>query len=105
MRAGSRAPKVGRFENRPQRPFGGHWVPSDELPVPREHAAEVLGPRAVDGAVDDHMPDPPRAKFLRVRREPEVGVDLPFGEQALRLGPGMDDPVDVLARVQAHVGG
>ena len=33
--------------------------------IPRDHAAEVLRPRSVDGAVEDHMADLLRPKLLR----------------------------------------
>jgi hypothetical protein len=50
------------------------------------------------------MPDPLRPQFLWPGRERQDRIDLPLGEERHGLGEGMDDPVDVLAWVHAHIG-
>jgi hypothetical protein len=46
--------------------------------------------------------DLPGTQFLRLRREAEKGIDLPFREQIHRLdrGVGADDPADAVDRVE-----
>ena len=80
--------EVGPFQDRPQRPLGRDRMLPDELPVTRGEAAKVLRPRPVDRAVDDDVTDLPGAQLLRVRRKPEVGVDLSLREQPLALVGG-----------------
>src|SRR2546422_6419648 len=77
----------------------------DEVLVGGDHAAEVLRPRTVDRAVDDHVADLLRAQRLRLWWESEEGVDLPFGEQPHRFGRGVGDPVDVLFGIEPDVRG
>src|ERR1043166_6270773 len=49
---------VGCFQDRAQRPFGGHRVCPDECPVPGHHVAEVVGPGLVERTVYNHVPEP-----------------------------------------------
>jgi hypothetical protein len=85
------------------RPLRRHRVAADEPPVRRGHAAEVLGPRPVHGAVNHHAADPLRPELLGGRRKGQEGVDLSFGEEPNRVGRRMCHPVDVFSWVQAHV--
>ena len=74
---------------------------ADEVAIPRGKAAEVLRPRAIGGRVDDDASDLAGAKFLRLGREPENGVDLALDELLLRVRGEHD--LQVLSRVEAHV--
>ena len=67
--------------------LGRDRILADELAVARQHAAEVLRPGLVQGAVDDHVADVPGAQLLRLGRKAEEGIDLALGEQLHRLGP------------------
>src|ERR1700736_3020878 len=60
--------QIGRLENGPRHPFGRHRILLYEFTTARQHAAKVLRPGAVDGAVDDHMADPAGVQFLRLGR-------------------------------------
>src|SRR5712692_3142925 len=96
--------EVGRLQDRAYCSLRGHGMPSDELTVARDDATEVLRPRAVDGAIDDHVTDFFRPEFLRIGREPQIGVDLPLIEEPHRVGRRVCHEVDVAARIQTHVG-
>src|SRR5215471_6731829 len=50
---------VRRFEERPQRPLGGHWVLPDKVAICCHHAAEGLGPGTVGEGIDEHAADLP----------------------------------------------
>src|SRR5262249_62112436 len=65
-----RGTNIGRLEDGSQRTFRGHRVLADELAVAYHHAAEVLGPGAVQGAIDDNPPDLLLPKLRRIRRKP-----------------------------------
>src|SRR5690349_18041954 len=73
----------------------------DELGPAEQHAAEILRPWAVDGAVDDRMSDLAVAKLLCIGRGGQESVDLPINEKILRMGRWVADPVDVLGRIKA----
>ena len=49
--------EIRRFQDGAEGAFGGHRILADELPVPSQHAAEVLRPGSVHGAVNHHMAD------------------------------------------------
>jgi len=49
------------------------------------------------------MSDILRPELLRFWREAQVGIDLPLGEELHCLGCGARNPVDVLARIEAHI--
>ena len=49
--------EVGGLQKRPQSPLGRDGVLLDELLIGRDHAAEILRPRLVGGAVDHHLAD------------------------------------------------
>src|SRR6266540_3223415 len=92
--------EVGRLEDGAQRALGRNRIFADEVPVSRQHAAIVLGPWAVDRAVDDHMADLAGAQFLRFRRKAEPRVDLAIGEKGHWRDGWAGDPVDILGRVE-----
>src|SRR5436189_137416 len=75
--------------------LGRHGVSANELAVGRDQAAEVLGPGAVDGAVEQDPPDLPGPQLLRVGREPEKAVDLSLRQKPLGLGRWVLQPRDV----------
>jgi ribose transport system ATP-binding protein len=70
----------------------------DEVPVARQHTAEVLRPGAVHRAIDDHVADVPGPQFLGLGRKTQERIDLPLGEELFWLDRGTRDPVDVLGR-------
>src|SRR5271169_5206676 len=76
--------EIDALQNSAHDAFAGNRILSYELPVAGQHAAEILRPRAVDGAVDDDMADLAGAKFLRHRRQTEAGVDLAVCKQFSR---------------------
>src|ERR1044071_4778350 len=71
-----------------------------KLPVACKHAAEVLRPGPVDGAVDDHASDVASAQFLWLRWKAEEGVDLALREKLFWRGRLVRDPVDVLQGIK-----
>jgi hypothetical protein len=68
-----------------QRALGRHRVALHVVPVPCQHATEILGPRAVHCTVDDHVTDMPSAQILWLGREPQKRIDLALHEQLDRL--------------------
>jgi hypothetical protein len=76
----------------------------DVVRVTRDHAAEILRPRAVDAAVNDHVAYMPRAQFMRIGRVREKRVDLALRKQVEWLDLGIRDPMDVLHRVEPDLG-
>ena len=62
-------------------PLGRDRILAHEFPIARQHAAEILRPWAVDGAVDDHMADLAGAQFLRLGRKAQEGIDLSLDEE------------------------
>src|SRR5439155_8208806 len=99
-----RADPLG-LEDRAHRPLHRHGVLRDELAVRGDDAAEVLRPRAVDGAVQHDVSDLPRAEVLRIGREAEERVDLPLGQELLRLRGRIRRPGNVLAGIEADLRG
>jgi hypothetical protein len=67
--------QVRRLEERAQGPLGRDGMLLDEVAVPDDQAAEVLGPGAVHRAVDQDMADLLRAQLLWRRREAEERID------------------------------
>ena len=49
--------KICRFQDGAEGAFGDHRILADELPVPSQHAAEVVRPGLVHGAVESDMAD------------------------------------------------
>ena len=80
-------------------------VATGYLRISRQHAAEILGPRAVDDAAEDHVADAAGAQLLRLGRSSKEGVDLALGEELERRDGrvGAGHPVDVLARIEPNV--
>src|SRR5262249_47262536 len=72
--------------------------------VRRHHAAEVLRPWTVEGAVDDGPADAAHTQVLRLRRKSEEGINLARGEQLNRPRRGASDPAYILARVEPDMG-
>jgi hypothetical protein len=75
----------------------------DELTVPDNHAAVVLGPWPVRQGVDHDVTDLPRPELQGRRRKAKIGVDLALGEKLHHHVVGMYDELDVFARIHAHV--
>src|SRR5215831_14165921 len=92
-----------RVQNGANGALRGDRVLSHKLPVAYQHAAKVLRPRPVYGAIHNDAPDLFRAKLLRLCGESQVGIDLPFREELHRLAGTMFDPVDVSVRIQTDV--
>src|SRR5262249_62348670 len=87
--------EVRRLQDRAQRPLRSHRVLSDEVPVPDDHAAEILRPGAVDGAVDDHVPELLCARLLRHWRKRHEGIDLALGEERSAVAHAIRYPYPV----------
>src|SRR5262245_10568771 len=47
--------KVGALEDSPNHAFGRHWVSTHVICSSRDHAAEVLRPRGVNGRIEDRV--------------------------------------------------
>src|SRR5207249_3407346 len=62
--------KVGSLDDRAQEALGRNWIFANVVAVSRYHAAEVLRPRTIDGAVEDYMADIAGTQFLRLGRKP-----------------------------------
>src|SRR5215471_8403093 len=105
MAAGSAAQKVGRLEDRAHDALGRDGIIVNVVAVADERAAEVLRPRPIDGSIENDMAEASGAQFLRLRREPEKGVDLALGEQVerpdLRIGAG--DPTYVFCGIETDL--
>jgi len=76
---------VARLEDGPQDALGRDRIVADELPISRLHAAEILRPRGVDGAVEDHVTDISGAQVLRRGRKGKECVDLAAREEFERV--------------------
>jgi hypothetical protein len=76
-----------------------------DRPIAPQHAAEILRPRAVHGAVDDDVADMPRAQILRLGRKAQKGIDLSFHELLDRLDGTVGDPAYVLDGVEPDMRG
>ena len=87
--------KVRRFENGADDALGRDRVVLNEVGVAGQHAAKVLRPRTIDGAVDDYVTDVSGPQFLRLRRKAEKRIDLAFGEERHWFDIWASDPVDV----------
>src|SRR5580704_265922 len=68
--------KIGGFKDRAHDALGCDWIPAYIVAVSRYHAAEILRPWAVRGAVEDHVADVARSQILRIGRPAEERVDL-----------------------------
>ena len=75
----------------------------DEFAAAGEHAAEILRPGAIHGALQQDASDLPGAQLLRVRRDADERVDLPVDEKLLFRGA--DDPLYIFARVEPDLRG
>ena len=78
---------------------------ADEIPVARQHAAEILRPRPVDRAVDDHVADLAGAQFLRLGRKTEKCIDLSGEEEILGHDGGIIDPMNIFGGIKAEISG
>src|SRR5215470_2789245 len=97
------AAQIRPLQDGPHRPLGRHRMLSMELPVRCHHTAEVLRPRTVAARVDENAADLPGAQLLGVWRDADEAAHLLVGEQLHGLRGGVDHPLDVLARVEAHL--
>ena len=61
--------------------LGGDGMAADEVPMPDDHAAEVLRPRPVGQQVDEGPADLSRPHLLHHGRPGEKSVDLALGQQ------------------------
>jgi len=75
----------------------------DELPIAGHHAAEVLCPRLIQGAVDDDTGNVSCPKGLWFGREPEERVDRALLQSPHRLDGRQGDPGDVPTWIETHV--
>src|SRR5215472_9449035 len=97
--------QIGRLEYGPRHPFGGDRILLYEFTTARQHAAEVLRPGAVDGAVEDHMTDSMGVQFLRLGRQAQEPIELSVDEELHRPHRRADDPIDVFARINTDMRG
>src|SRR5678815_4731671 len=72
---------VGGLEEGAKRPLGRDRVCRDEFLARRDHAAEVLVPRAIKRCIDDDPADLLCPKHLRLRRKRQNGISLPVDER------------------------
>src|SRR5262249_27893626 len=77
---------VRRFQDRSKGALSGPRVFPNKFSIPRQHAAEILRPGAIRRAVNQDVADLPRPKFLRLRGEAQVRIDLPLGKKLNGLG-------------------
>src|SRR5260370_40213014 len=78
---------------------------ADELSGAGDHAAEVVRPRLVGRRIDQHVADLLLSHFQREWGAAQEGVDLPLRETLYRRRSIiLDDPVNVLLRVEAYIG-
>src|SRR6266542_1393683 len=81
---------------------------ADIVAVAAQHAAEILRPRAVEGAAEDYMAGVAGAQFLGLGRQGEKGIELAIDEKIERMDhriAGRQDPVDIVVRVKPDVSG
>ena len=97
--------QVGGLQDGAQGPLRRHRVLTHELPVGGHDAAKVLRPGPVHAAVDDHMPDLPGPQLLGEGRKGHESVDLALGQMLHGLGRSLGHEANVLAGIQADVGG
>jgi len=97
--------QIGRLENGPRHPFGRDRILLYEFTTARQHAAKVLRPGAVDGAVDDHMADPAGVQFLRLGRQAQEAIELSVNKELHRLDRRADNPINVFARINTDMRG
>src|SRR5215469_12460888 len=96
--------KIGGLEKGAQYTLGRHRIFAHIIAVARQHAAIILRPRPVEGAVDDDPADMLRAQLLRVRGKAEERVDFATGEEFYRpAGLIARDPMQILARIDADM--
>src|SRR5262249_19804994 len=85
------------------RALRGHRVPTNKLPVARNGAAKVLGPRPVDPAIDNNMTDVLLPQLLGNGRKAHQCVEFLISEKRYRFISRMRTKVD-LPWVHAHIG-
>ena len=81
--------EIGRPQQRAHHTLGGDRFRPDEVRVARQHAAEVLRPRPVLRAVDDHMINALRPQLLRLGRKPRKASTLPSRNSSIGLGSAL----------------
>ena len=96
--------EVGGLEDGAQDALGRDRMVADEVAVADQHAAEVLRPRLVGGAVEDHVADLAGAQLLRLGRKAEEGIDLALGEQLHRRCRRAGRPSRCPLRVEPDIG-
>src|SRR5207248_6265947 len=95
--------EVGCLQDRPQRSLGRHRVIADEFLVRRDDAAEILRPRAIEAAIDDHVADLLLTKLLRNRRKADQCINLPISQELHRLRHEVEDEIDIPLGVDADM--
>jgi len=65
--------------------LGGDGISFGRTRESRQHAAKILGPWAIQGAIDDDMTDVLRTQTLWFWREAEEGVDLASANNSIGL--------------------
>jgi hypothetical protein len=88
----------------PERALGGDGVVAHERAVGHKQAGEVLRPGPIRRRAHHHMPDLSGAQLLGLGRVPHEGICLAVDEELHGLASVLDDPGDVLLRVQADIG-
>jgi hypothetical protein len=82
--------------------LSGYGILSDEFAISRQHAAKVLRPRAIEGAIDDDVTDVLGTQTLWFWRKSEKSVDLALSKQLDRFDPLARYPLDILSRIEPN---
>src|SRR5689334_10628009 len=93
--------QIRRPEHGANYTFGGDGILSDELTIPRQHAAIILRPWAILRTVDDDMTDVLRTQTLWLRREAKERVDLTLSKQFDRFDLRARHPLDILGGIES----
>src|SRR5262249_54837701 len=79
----------------------GYFCTNSRRPASMQQ--KYCDPRAVDGAVEDHMTDSMGMQFLRLGRQPQEPIELSVDEELHRLHRRADNPIDVFAWINADM--
>src|SRR4029077_10913356 len=102
---GVRGAEIRGLENRAHHAFCRGGITPDEVAVADEHAAEVLRPRAIHGALQHDASDLLGVQFLEVWRKAQERIDLPVDEKLLLSARSVDNPAYIFARVEPYLRG
>src|SRR4029077_16426170 len=92
--------QISRLQEGPENTLARDRILLHELGPARHHAAVILRPWTISGAVDERMPDPAGAELQSFWRAGQEGIDLPIDKQSLGIGLRITHPMDVLVRIK-----